>query len=320
MDLIFQPLSLISIATIIFIISGLAFAFYKKYSVTFALIIINFIVFIFSLIFHEELIGELAFRPIYLSIDQIPQIYTVFTSMFLHGDFLHILFNMFMFLLIATTFEEKIGAKKFLAIYISTGVFAALFHVLLVPLFFENINPNIGLIGASGAISGILGAYAVSFPKDRVFFPIIFIIRMPVLVAGILFLSIQTMFTFTDSSSNIAYLAHIGGFISGAIIAFIFVKNKGYGLYEKVPIEKRFYDSYNPQKPEKINFKELEQFADTPELKDMLMKIKNENVPQVRDIWLEHFFEKTVCPKCGKSLNHFNHSIWCESCGFKKSY
>jgi len=320
MDLVIEPLSVISVATIIFIISGLIYAFYKKYTITFALIVINFIVFMVSVIFREQLIGELAFRQIYLSSEQFPQIYTIFTSIFLHADFLHILFNMFMFLLIAPSFEEKIGAKKFLSVYLITGVFAALFHVLLVPLFFGNFNPNIGLIGASGAISGILGAYAVSYPKDRVFFPIIFIIRMPVLIAGLIFLSLQTMYAFADSGSNIAYLAHIGGFIGGAIIASIFVKNKGYGLYEQVPVEKRFYDSYNPQKPRKINFSELEKFATTPELKEMLVKIKNENVEQVRDIWLEHFFEKAVCPKCGKSLNHFDRKTWCEGCGFKSKY
>jgi len=320
MDIIFQPLSMISIVTILFIILGLIFAFYKKYQITFSLITINLIVFIISLLFYEELIGELAFKPLYLSIEQIPQMYTVFTSMFLHGDFLHILFNMFMFLLIATSFEEKIGSKKFLAIYLVTGVFAALFHVLLVPLLTGDLNPNIGLIGASGAISGILGAYAVSYPKDRVFFPIIFIIRMPVLIAGVLFLSMQTFFALTDNSSNIAYLAHIGGFICGAIIAFIFIKSKGPGLYEKVPIEKRFYDSFNPPKLEKIDFSELNQFANTFELKEMLAKIKKETVPQVRDIWLEHFFEKAVCPKCGKSLDHFDRKVWCESCGFKTKY
>ena len=240
--------------------------------------------------------------------------------MFLHADFLHILFNMFMFLLIATTFEERIGAKKFLTIYLVTGVCAALFHVLLVPLFFGNISPNTGLIGASGAISGILGAYAVSYPKDKVFFPIVFIIRMPVLVAGLIFLTMQTLYAVSDTNSNIAYLAHIGGFISGAVIAFIFIKNKGSGLYEQVPIEKRFYDSFSPPKLDKIDFSDLKEFATTPELKEMLVKIKNENVPQVRDIWLDHFFEKAVCPKCGNKLNHFNKKIWCENCGFKKNY
>jgi membrane associated rhomboid family serine protease len=319
MDLVIEPLSVVSIATVIFIISGLIYAFYKKYTITFALIVINFIVFMISVLFREQLIGELAFRQIYLT-EQFPQVYTIFTSMFLHADFLHILFNMFMFLLIAPSFEEKIGSKKFLSIYLITGVFAALFHVLLVPIFFEKFDPNIGLIGASGAISGILGAYAVAYPKDRVFFPIIFIIRMPVLVAGLLFLSIQTMYAFTDTSSNIAYLAHIGGFIGGAIIAFIFIKNKGYGLYEQVPVEKRFYDSYNPQKPRKINYSELEKFATNPELKEILAKIKAETVPQVRDIWLEHFFEKAVCPKCGNVLNNFDRRVWCDSCGFKQNY
>jgi len=52
----------------------------------------------------------------------------------------------------------------------------------------------------------------------------------------------------------------------------------------------------------------------------MLKRIESETVPQVRDIWLDHFLEKTKCPKCGKTLNHLDNEIWCESCGFKSNY
>jgi membrane associated rhomboid family serine protease len=321
MDIIIQVLSPISIFIIGFIIASLIIAYYKKYMLTFAIILINFIVFVLSL-FFSDVISELAFKPIYLTLEQIPQIYTLFTSMFLHStrDFAHILFNMFMFILIAPSFEEKIGAKKFIAIFIITGICAALFHALVAPIITGATNPYIGLIGASGAISGILGAYAAAYPKDKVFFPVFFIIRMPVLVAGLIFLTIQTFFIFTGGDPRTAYLAHVGGFIAGIIIATVLIRSKGPGLYEKVPLEKRVYDSYAQPRKRKIDYSNLKKLATTPKLKEMLKKIENENVPQVQDIWLEHFFEKTHCPKCKSSLKHFNGKIWCEKCGFKTKY
>jgi len=291
---------------------------------TYAIIIANFVVFIPSLIFSNEIINELAFKPVYLSFERLPQIYTLFTSMFLHStvDPFHIIFNTIMFVLIAPSFENRIGAKKFLLIYLTTGVFAAISHALLAPIIPSlthiPFNPYIGLIGASGAISGILGAYTFAFPKDKVYFPVYIIIKMSVLYAGLIFLSIQTFYLFLGADPHIAYLAHIGGFISGIIIAALLIRNKK--VESDTSTVTVSYDSYTPQKPGKINFSSLRGLATTPELREILNRIENETVPQVRDIWLEHFIEKTKCPKCGKTLNHFNKDIWCENCGFKTRY
>ena len=319
MGIVIQPLSIVSIFTFCLIIAAIAFAYYKKWMMTYTIIIVNFIVFIISLIFTNEIIGELAFKPIYISVENIPQSYTLLTSMFLHStiDFFHIIFNMIMFILIAPSFEDRIGAKRFILIYIITGICAAISHALLAPLINpQSFDPNIGLIGASGAISGILGAYAFSYPKDRVYFPIYILIRMPVIYAGVIFLTIQSFYIFIGSDSHIAYLAHVGGFIGGVIIAAIFLRGS-----ERVTKEGHVvYDSYVPQKPGKINFSNLKGLATTSELKDMLKNIENETVPQVREIWLDHFLEKTKCPKCGKALNSFEGKIWCKDCDFKTDY
>jgi len=323
MDIIVLPLSTVSIFTIIFIIAALIFALYKKWMMTYAIIAISFIVFVISIIFSKAIMGELAFKPIYLSFESFPQLYTLFSSMFLHSIVspLHIIFNMFMFLLIAPNFENRIGAKKFLAIYIVTGFCAAIAHSLIAPFFSNNPEiSKIGLVGASGAIAGVLGAYALSYPRDMVFFPVFFIIRMPVIYAGIIFLVMQTLFIVMPGESNVAYSAHIGGFIAGIILAAIFIRKKGPALNEPVTREQRIYNSYSPQRPRKIDFSELKKLATTRELKEMLGKIKDENVPQVRDIWLEHFLEKINCPKCGSSLNHFDRKIWCEKCDFRSKY
>jgi len=320
MGLVVEPLSVVSVISILVMISVLVFFYYKKWMMVYGIIFANFIVFFISLFFVNEVIGELAFKPIYLSSEQFPQLYTLFTSMFLHSTyppFFHIIFNMFMFILIAPSFENRIGASKFLAIYLITGVCAALSHALLAQYLPQDTfpyNPEIGLIGASGAISGILGAYAYAFPRDKVYFPIIIVVRMPVLYAGFIFLSVQSYYIFAGAESNVAYLAHIGGFISGIIISALLIRKKD--EWDQ-PISKRSYDD---QKLREIDFSKLRELADTPELMGIVDKIEKETIPQARDMWFDHFMEKVRCPKCKHSLKTSKNIISCENCDFKTEY
>ncbi|MDH7516859.1 MAG: rhomboid family intramembrane serine protease [Candidatus Thermoplasmatota archaeon] len=319
-----QPISIFSILAICIMISALVIAYFKKWMITYAILIANLVVFIITLVFQEKIYGhlvstiiiDLGFRPIYLSLDYLPKIYTLFTSMFVHSGFFHIFGNMIIFFFMGMAFEQRIGAKKFLAIYLVTGVCGALTHSLL------NLGSDILLVGASGAIFGILGAFAYSYPRDEVVMPIpigiMFIMRIKVLYAAIIFAVFETIIVWLDVQDTTAHYAHLGGLISGVILAALLIRTKRpEGDTSSATIS---YDSYATQKPGKINFSSLRELATTPELKDMLNRIEHETVPQVRDIWFEHFIEKTRCPRCGKTLNHFDKDIWCESCGFKIRY
>ncbi|UCD14382.1 MAG: rhomboid family intramembrane serine protease [Thermoplasmatales archaeon] len=327
MDIVIFPINLISLICICIMIGAIVFVYLKKFMATYAIIIANFIVFVISLVFAREIIGDLAFRPIYLSLDFFPQIYTLFTSMFLHStfDFFHIIFNTLMFILIAPHFEGRIGKNKFLGVYLTTGVCAALFHSVLVPFLPSPtpFDPRIGLIGASGAISGVLGAYAYAYPRDRVFFPVgFFIMRIPILFAGVFFIGIQSVYVFIGGDPSIAYLAHIGGFISGVILSAVLIKS---GVKEEFKATTAFgystnYDPVYSQRPREINFLNLEKLAKTKEQKEMLKKIENETVPQVKDAWLDHFLDKVICPKCNRPLNHVDGKIWCEENHFNMKY
>jgi membrane associated rhomboid family serine protease len=315
----------VAILAICIMIGAIIIARIKKFMIIYSLIFANIIVFIITFIFPNEILGGLdfiglGFRPIYLSNEYFPQIYTIFTSMFVHGGFLHIFGNMFIFFLIGMPFEERIGAKKFIIIYLITGVVATLTHAML------NLESTIPLVGASGAIFGIMGAFAVSYPRDKIVAPIgigiAFLMRIRVIYAVLFYAAIETFIVWYESNTgfmdNTAHYAHLGGLIAGFILGIILIRPKkvdSTGSFETV-----YHDPSAPPKSIKRDISELEQFATTPQLKDMLNKIKNENVPQVRDIWLEHFFEKAVCPKCGKPLNYFDKKIWCESCGFKTKY
>ena len=148
-----------------------------------------------------------------------------------------------------------------------------------------------------------------------------FITRIKVMYAVVIFAVMETIIVTWEAGpgtqSNTAHFAHLGGLVSGLIIAAILLR--GTKTHTKTG-QTVYYDSFAPQRPDSIDFSKLRKLAETPELKDMLLKIENETVPQVREIWIEHFLEKAICPKCSNPLNHFNGEIWCEQCGFKIKY
>jgi len=320
MDIIIFPQHWSALLCICIMIVTLILAYYKKWMMTYALIIANFAVFIVTILYSFEVIYGLGFRPIYLTPEYFPQIYTLFTSMFIHSVInpWHIMGNMLIFFFIGTAFEQRIGWKKFIIIYFVTGMCAAIAHSII------NINTENSttvLIGASGAIFGIMGAFAYSYPRDEVIMPIpigiMFLTRIKVMYAVILFAALETIIVALAIEDMTAHFAHIGGLISGFILAAILLRKKKTHTKEGATI---YYDSFADQRLSNIDIKELKKLATTPELKDMYKKIEKETVPQVRDVWLEHFIENAVCPKCGKSLHHFDNKIWCEYCGFRTNY
>ena len=328
MDIIFLPIDLIALLAILLTVVVLAIFIMKKWMITYGIIFANFLVFVLTLIFPLSIIGSsqfylqypgLGFRPIYLQVQYLPNIYTLFTSMFIHSGFLHIIGNMLVFFFMGIAFEERIGWKKFLLIYVISGVCGALVHSVLNMNYPDSLIP---LVGASGAIFGILGAFAFAYPRDEVVIPIpigiMFITRMKVIYAAIIFAAMETLIVWFGVADDTAHFAHFGGLISGVILAAILIKPK----LRKTPrgLETAYYDPSAEQQLKKINFPNLHGLAQTTEQKEMLHKVENETVPQVRDIWLEHFIEKTPCPKCGKTLNHFERKIWCEQCGFTTTY
>lgn len=314
MGLVVFSIETVSLVAICIMIGALIVAYAKKWMITYALIIANFVVFILSVIF-PIMIYNLGFSPVYLSFEYSPQLYTLFTSMFVHSGFLHIFGNMLVFFFIGMAFEQRVGWKKFLIIYLLTGVCGTLTHSLL------NLGSSTILVGASGAIFGIMGAFAFSYPRDEVVMPIplgiiMILRRIKVIYAVLIFAALETVIVMLDVQDSTAHYAHIGGLVSGVIIAALLIKNK---THTKLG-ETIYYDPHSPQKQRKIDFSNLRKLAETHEQTEMLKRIENETLPQVRDVWLEHFLEKTRCPKCGKTLSHFNGKIWCEECSFKTNY
>jgi membrane associated rhomboid family serine protease len=142
---------------------------------------------------------------------------TVFTSMFLHANLMHLAGNMVFLWIFGDNVEDKLGHLGYAAAYAAWGVAAAFLHMA------TSADPSIPMLGASGAISGVVGAYMVFFPRYRVKALLMFgfywdVILMPAFVwAGLWFVE-QVVFS-AIGYGGVAYMAHIGGFVAGALVA-----------------------------------------------------------------------------------------------------
>jgi membrane associated rhomboid family serine protease len=315
MEIIVLPLSVISLVAIALMLGTLIVAYIRKIMMTYTLLIANLLVFLLLLFFSDTLIGELGFRPAYLSAEFFPQMYTLITSMFIHSGLLHILGNMLVLFFMGIPFEQRIGRKKFIIIYLLTGVCATL------TFSFVHLGSYILLVGASGAIFGILGAFAYSYPRDEIVMPIpvfiLMIVRIKVIIGVLIFAAMESVFVLLGTEDGTAHVAHIGGLVAGVLLAALIVGKQGDRLKKNEGMAQ--YDTAIPTS-DTINFSHLQPLAQTTELQKILQRIEQENVRQVRDIWLEHFLEKAICPVCRKPLNHFQRNIWCEQEHFRTTY
>ena len=154
----------------------------------------------------------------------IPVFLTLFTAMFLHGGLAHIAGNMLYLWIFGDNVEDAMGHLRYLIFYLLTGVLASLSHVFVTAAF--GGNPLIPSLGASGAISGVLGGYIVLYPKRRVRVIWLYqILQVPALFAiGIWFLFqlISGAGMLGGSMGGVAYGAHIGGFLAGVLLVRLF--------------------------------------------------------------------------------------------------
>ena len=193
--------------------------------VTYFIIGLNVLVFIYQyFIIQGPQLSE-NFIYTYALIPANPSILTIFSSMFMHGGFTHIIFNMWFLWIFGDNIESVLGHKKYLLFYFLCGIGAGLSQIQIDP------ESTIPMVGASGAIAGVLGAYLFRFPRATVHVLVILIvfitfIRVPaMIVIGFWFLSNLTAGIGTlgiEEAGGTAWFAHIGGFISGVIFNYLF--------------------------------------------------------------------------------------------------
>ena len=158
---------------------------------------------------------------------------TIFTSMFMHGGWMHLIGNMLYLWIFADNIEDDLGTLNFVIFYFVSGVGAAMSQV------FMDINSQIPMIGASGAIGGVLGAYLINYPNAKVlvliplgFFSQLIKIRALYVLGFWFILQFINSFLSSSGGGGVAYAAHIGGFITGVILILFFNKKKNKKTYK----------------------------------------------------------------------------------------
>jgi len=194
---------------------------------TIGLIAINGLVFLheFSLVAHSPVALE-SFIETYGFIPAAFTIPTIFTSMFLHGSWMHLFGNMLSLWIFGDNVEDRLGHGRYVFFYLLCGVIATLAH------FFSDPFSQIPTVGASGAIAGVMGAYFVLYPHSRVLMwvPIFFLFEVPaVFFLGFWFVTqllggVSSGLAASGQVGGVAFWAHVAGFVAGATLVKLFAR------------------------------------------------------------------------------------------------
>lgn len=196
----------------------------KKCYTRFVILIICAVVFFFQISSHETnlITYYFGFKPasFFNNFDK-PTFFptlTLLTSIFMHGGWMHLIGNMMYLIIFADNVEDVLGTKKFILFYLLSGIFASFSQA------FMDLSSEIPMIGASGAIAGVLGAYLFYFPRAKILvlipFFIFFTIRVPASILLIFWFVFQFL-NLSNVESSVAWMAHIGGFVFGYIFSII---------------------------------------------------------------------------------------------------
>jgi membrane associated rhomboid family serine protease len=190
--------------------------------VTYILIALNVLFFLVELSGGEAFIMQWAFVPSRFLADPAGDFLTLFTSMFMHAGWLHLGSNMLYLWIFGDNVEDRFGAIPFIVFYIVCGIAATFAQMAF------NLDSSIPNVGASGAIAGVLGAYLSMFPKQRVKVLVGRMVTMQsaLIVIGLWFVlqvfSGVASFADTADTGGVAYMAHIGGFVAGFALSYVF--------------------------------------------------------------------------------------------------
>lgn len=190
--------------------------------VTYILIVLNIIFFLAELANGQEFVMKWAFIPRRFSADPLTDSPTLFTSMFMHAGWLHLASNMLYLWIFGDNVEDRLGKIKYIFLYLLSGIAATFAQYVF---YSQSDLPN---VGASGAIAGVLGAYLLFFPgqKINVLLGRSIVVMQSIIVIGLWFFlqfvsGVGSLYS-TQETGGVAYMAHIGGFLAGLAVAFGF--------------------------------------------------------------------------------------------------
>ncbi len=219
-------------------------------------------------------------------------------SIFLHGSFSHLFFNMIFLFFIGLPFEQRIGSRNFMLIYLISGLVGS----------FCQYATGIPGIGASGALMGLFGAFAYLYPHERfVVFP--FFIPIPATLLLLILVGIDAMYEIMGAQTGVAHLAHLGGVFGGIAVAYFLKKQKG-----KIGTTGARIRTIRTKK--KLNVYGL--YTITPDL-ELIQDAAREEIPEVKKVKIENIVAKGICPQCGSKPEIKGSTVVCRSCGYSFS-
>lgn len=221
--------------------------------------------------------------------------WTFVTTMYVHLDLRHLLFNLLGFILLTPLFEERVGTARFAILYFVTGALASL------GFFLVHLNDEFFVYGASGALSGVFGAFARLYPRERVSLWLVFlpIPALPVLVLAVGYVGVSALLGAAGFLGGIAWEAHVIGLLAGFLLA--------------KPVQAL---NLPGRSPAVLDLSGLEPLATTPELRGILESMRRETIPDVRDAWLEQFAARAPCPACHQPLSR-SRRVLRSPCGWR---
>jgi len=293
-----NPLSLLAIAAVI---ACIALSAVRRILLSLTLSLAVLVVFLLDVIGTTFVPAELGVS-FELAWSYFPGAYTsppwtVVTSIFVHAGLVHLMFNLLGFLLITPVLEERIGTVRWVAVFFLGALVGHLVFWLV------RFGQPFVLVGASGGLLAVLGAYARLYPRDRVtlFLPIPGTPAVPIVWIAIGYLLLSFVFLASSSGQGVAHEAHLGG------IAFGFAAAP---LIMRLPAGRR-----RPALAA-MDLAPLEPLATSRELREILEELKAADVPEVRSAWLDKFSANALCPRCGGPVRLRGRSLR-SSCGWR---
>ena len=237
-------------------------------------------------------------------------IHTLFSAGFLHADALHVLGNTVILALIGIPLEQRLGGKRYLQIYF-IGLFGGSFA-----WYIFNSASNAPSLGASGAAFGLLGAYLAGWPKDEIPFPLILIRKWPVTLIALLYFALEIMRAYDamalGKGTNVAHMAHLGGFVATYLALPLVAKGGPYalGVDDGGPSGQSLLSLRMKQmKSSMISITDLPDpwsaggFELPKNAKETLQKLRaSGDEAETRIAWMEHLANQSECPVCGEDI------------------
>ena len=228
---------------------------------------------------------ELGFQPVFLQSLGF-ELLTLISSMFMHGSPMHLLMNMIILILLGVPFEDRIGSKSFLRIYLISGFFGSLLTGSI--SLWNGDEVDTIHIGASGAVFGIMGAFVLLYPRLEIPMLLgpIFMHRVPVFLSTLVFVAMETLYVALGTSDGIGHGTHMASFIAGVFLA-------------------PYYSNKTDDNESSIDFdtSQLSKvFEKTKIGEHELQMIEESDEPELVSAWVEKFWEIQKCPDCNTSL------------------